>query len=128
MTPTIVFRGGQPVLALGGSGGLRIATGVTQALLARMVFRRSVNDCVAAPRIHTPVDEVPAGDPVLELDEGVADGVVDDLKSRGEAVRRVPNYSGVQMVAIERGERGERGAIRMTAAADPRKGGVGLVE
>jgi hypothetical protein len=40
-------------------------------------------------------------------------------------VRLVPNYSAVQMIAIERGE---HGAVHMSAAADPRKGGVALVE
>jgi gamma-glutamyltranspeptidase/glutathione hydrolase len=125
MTPTLVFRDGLPVLALGGSGGLRIATGVTQVLLARMVFRCSVIDCVAMPRIHTPVDELPAGGPILELDEGTRDGVVQDLKARGETVRLLPNYSAVQMIAIERGE---RGALHMSAGADPRKGGLALVE
>jgi gamma-glutamyltranspeptidase/glutathione hydrolase len=125
MTPTLVFRDGQPIVALGGSGGLRIATSITQALLARMVFQLSAADCVAAPRLHTPVDEVPAGEPVLELDEGVPDAVVQDLRSRGEAVKLVPNYSAVQMIAIDRG-RG--GAVHMSAAADPRKGGVALVE
>jgi gamma-glutamyltranspeptidase len=44
---------------------------------------------------------------------------------RGEAVRVVPNYSAVQMISIERGE---GGALRMSAAADPRKGGLALVE
>src|SRR5262249_39088343 len=125
MTPTIVFRDGHPIVAVGGSGGLRIATGVTQALLARMVFHLSAEDCVSAARVHTPVDELPAGEPVLELDEGVADSLVFDLRSRGEAVRRVPNYSAVQMIAIERGE---GGSVHISAAADPRKGGVALVE
>ena len=122
MTPTLAFRDGLPVLALGGSGGLRIATGVTQALLARMVFAMPVTDCVAVPRVHTPTDET---SPVIEIDENVADAVVQDLRSRGETVRLGPNYSAVQMVAIERGP---GGATRISAASDPRKGGVALVE
>src|SRR6266545_2920684 len=122
MTPTIAFRDGQPVLALGGSGGLRIATGVTQAFLARTVFQRPIADCVSLPRVHTPTDEVP---PVLEIDEGVSDALVQDLKGRGEVVRLVPNYSAVQMIAIERGP---QGAVHVSAASDPRKGGNARVE
>ncbi len=122
MTPTIAFRDGQPVLALGGSGGLRIATGVTQSFLARTVFQRPVADCVSMPRVHTPTDEIP---PVLELDEGVPDTLVQDLKARGEVVRLLPNYSAVQMVAIERGP---HGGIHISAASDPRKGGIARVE
>jgi gamma-glutamyltranspeptidase/glutathione hydrolase len=125
MTPTIVFRDGRPTVVVGGSGGLRIATGVTQALLARLVFHQSAADCVSAARLHTPVDEVPAGEPIIELDDGVAESVVQDLRARGEAVRLGPNYSAVQMVAFERGE---HGAVHISAAADPRKGGVALVE
>jgi gamma-glutamyltranspeptidase/glutathione hydrolase len=122
MTPTMAFRDGLPVLALGGSGGLRIATGVTQALLARMVFGLPVTDCVAVPRVHTPTDEA---SPVIELDENVSESVVLDLRSRGETVRLGPNYSAVQMVAINRGP---GGALSMSAASDPRKGGTALVE
>jgi hypothetical protein len=40
-------------------------------------------------------------------------------------VRLGPNYSAVQMIAIDRGP---GGALRMSAASDPRKGGVALVE
>jgi gamma-glutamyltranspeptidase/glutathione hydrolase len=122
MTPTIAFRDGLPVLALGGSGGLRIATGVTQALLARMVFALPVADCVAVPRVHTPTDEATA---LIEIDENVSDVAVQDLRSRGETVRLGPNYSAVQMVAIDRGP---RGATRISAASDPRKGGTAAVE
>ncbi|HMI85661.1 MAG TPA: gamma-glutamyltransferase [Polyangiaceae bacterium] len=122
MTPTLAFRDGLPVLAVGGSGGLRIATGVTQALLARMVFALPVADCVAIPRVHTPTDEA---SPVIEIDENVSEAVVQDLRSRGETVRLGPNYSAVQMVAIDRGP---GGALRMSAASDPRKGGTALVE
>jgi gamma-glutamyltranspeptidase/glutathione hydrolase len=122
MTPTLAFRDGLPVLALGGSGGLRIATGVTQALLARMVFALPVTDCVAMPRVHTPTDEASS---VIEMDENVSEAVVRDLRNRGETVRIGPNYSAVQMIAIDRGP---SGALRISAASDPRKGGTALVE
>jgi len=125
MTPTIAFRDGLPVLAVGGSGGLRIATGVTQAFLARTVFQRPVAECVSAGRFHTPADEGPPQSAVLELDDDAPDGLVQDLKSRGEIVRLVPNYSGVQMVAIDRGP---GGSVHISAASDPRKGGFARVE
>jgi gamma-glutamyltranspeptidase/glutathione hydrolase len=125
MTPTIAFQDGQPVLVAGGSGGLRIATGVTQAFLARAVFQVPVEKCVAAGRIHTPADEGPPQLPVIELDEDAPDSLVQDLRNRGEIVRLVPNYSAVQMVAIDRGP---NGALHISAASDPRKGGVARVE
>jgi gamma-glutamyltranspeptidase/glutathione hydrolase len=125
MTPTIAFQDGQPVLAVGGSGGLRIATGVTQAFLARTVFQVPVEQCVTMGRLHTPADEGPPQLPVIELDEDAPDSLVQDLKSRGEVVRLVPNYSAVQMIAIDRGP---GGAVQISAASDPRKGGVARVE
>ena len=87
-----------------------------------MVFALPVTDCVAFPRVHTPTDET---SPVIELDENVAESVVNDMRGRGETVRLGPNYSAVQMVAIDRGP---RGSLRISAASDPRKGGTALVE
>lgn len=119
MTPTIVFKDGAPVLALGGSGGTRIATGTTQVLLAHLVFGKSVQEAVSAPRLETP----PMGG--LYLDPGTADALVKDLEARGEAVNTtVPNYSAVQAISIQRKD----GARVMEAAADPRKAGEGAVE
>ncbi|HEY3235230.1 MAG TPA: gamma-glutamyltransferase family protein, partial [Polyangiaceae bacterium] len=55
MTPTLVVRNGEPVLALGGSGGLTIATNVTQVLLARLAFHQSPEQAVRAPRFLVPM-------------------------------------------------------------------------
>ena len=53
MTPTLVLEGGVPILALGGSGGTRIATGATQAALARLALRpRSERVRLASARPH----------------------------------------------------------------------------
>jgi gamma-glutamyltranspeptidase len=50
---------------------------------------------------------------------------VHDLRNRGETVRLGPNYSAIQMIAIDREA---NGAVRISAASDPRKGGTALVE
>jgi gamma-glutamyltranspeptidase/glutathione hydrolase len=125
MTPTIVVRGDTPQLVLGGSGGLWIGAGVTEALLSRLVFGLPVDQCVSIPRFHTPAEPGPIDGPVLEIDEFAPNEVVRDLRSRGEVVKLVPNHSGVQMVAIAYGPGGARS---LSAAADPRKGGTTLVE
>lgn len=119
MTPTIVVKDGAPVLALGGSGGMRIATATTQVLLAHLVFGRSVAQALADPRLETP----PAGG--LFLDSSTPPDVVQDLQTRGEVVNTtLPNFSAVQAVSI-----GTRDGVRfMEAAADPRKGGTGAVQ
>jgi gamma-glutamyltranspeptidase/glutathione hydrolase len=125
MTPTLVLRGGEPELALGGSGGLWITAGVTEALLAYTVFGLPVDQCVAIPRFYTPTEAGPIEGPVIAIDESAPDELVRDLRSRGEIVSLVPNYSAVQMVAFTRGP---GGTLRLSAAADPRKGGTALTE
>ena len=52
MTPTLVFKKGQPWLATGSPGGSLIITTVLQTLLNAMVFDMNVATAVAAPRVH----------------------------------------------------------------------------
>jgi gamma-glutamyltranspeptidase/glutathione hydrolase len=119
MTPTIVMAGGAPVFALGGSGGMRIATGTTQVLLARLIFGRSPEEAVADPRIETP----PSGGLLLDA-TAPADEVL-DLQKRGEVVDTTkPNFSAVQAIALGQ----KSGARTLEAGADPRKGGSAIVE
>jgi gamma-glutamyltranspeptidase/glutathione hydrolase len=111
MTPVLVLRDGAPVLALGGAGGLRIATGVTQALLARLAFEKSPAESVSLSRFHTPYHGA-----TVELEFGADETVVKELRDRGEKVEFFPNFSAVQMVAL-----GVNGQVE--ASADPRFGG-----
>ena len=114
MTPTIVLENGVPILAVGGSGGPRIATGVTQATLARLVFDLEPTACVSHPRMHTQ-----GGD--LLLDKEIAADVRTALEARGEKVKdEMFNGSAVQMIAWKRPQ---GGATRILAASDPRKVG-----
>ncbi|MBK9262724.1 MAG: gamma-glutamyltransferase [Polyangiaceae bacterium] len=120
MTPTIVLKDGKPVMALGGSGGTRIATGTTQVLLAHLAFGMPVQQAVAGPRIETP----PTGGLLADVALGVE--AIQDLEKRGEVVdTSKPNYSGIQAISIAEGADGAR---IIEAGADPRKGGVGSVE
>ena len=50
MSPTIVFSGGRPVLALGSPGGSTIITTVLQLLVDQVDFGMSLPDAIAAPR------------------------------------------------------------------------------
>jgi gamma-glutamyltranspeptidase/glutathione hydrolase len=119
MTPTIVLQGGSPVLAAGGSGGMKIPTATTQALLAHLVFGRSAADAVSDPRIDTPPSGGLFVDPTLPAD------VSADLAHRGEVPDATkPNFSAVQMIAI-----GTKEGVRfLDPGADPRKGGAVAVE
>jgi gamma-glutamyltranspeptidase/glutathione hydrolase len=111
MTPTIVTKDGQVVLALGGSGGPTITTNVTQLLLARLVFGKTPEQAVQGRRFY-----IPTRNAYIFLEKGAPKPLVEDLESRGEIVATMPFMgSAVQMIAIENG--------RKLAAADPRKHG-----
>ncbi|HKQ71586.1 MAG TPA: gamma-glutamyltransferase, partial [Polyangiaceae bacterium] len=123
MTPTIFFRDGAPVLAVGGSGGLRIPVNVTQAVVCRLVFGKSASDCVAAPRFHVP----PVGPTLAFNPEELPLAAVQlDLLERGEQIKELQgaDTTAVQMVGIEHGDAG----VQLQAGSDPRKGGAGLVK
>ena len=50
MSPTIVLKDGEPVLALGSPGGSTIITTVLQVLVSRIDLVQSLPDAIAAPR------------------------------------------------------------------------------
>ena len=52
MTPTLVFKNGEPWMAAGSPGGSLIITTVLQTLLNTMVFDMNIATAVAAPRVH----------------------------------------------------------------------------
>lgn len=52
ISPTIVFRGGKPVLAIGIPGAARIPTALLQALLDRLAFDRPLAETIGDTRIH----------------------------------------------------------------------------
>lgn len=118
MCPTIVFEGGLPTLALGGSGGFRIATGVTQVAL-RALSGATVDAAVRAPRLHVPPDGA------LVLEPGrVPPSTRDELARRGERVREDDAPAAVQAVSITR----HAGETTLLPVADPRKFGLALAE
>jgi gamma-glutamyltranspeptidase/glutathione hydrolase len=53
MCPTIITRGGRPVLAVGGRGGRKIPNATLAALTGFVVFNQPMAAAVAAPRLHT---------------------------------------------------------------------------
>jgi gamma-glutamyltranspeptidase/glutathione hydrolase len=114
MTPTLVLRDGSPVLAIGGSGGTRIATAVTQSVLSHLVFGMPAEAIVKHPRFSTPMS---GG--TIEIDAGLPQVLANDLKRRGHQVaERSSDGSTVQLITIDGS--GKR------AAADPRRFGLAL--
>lgn len=117
MTPTIVIENGLPVMVIGGSGGMRIASSVTWASVAHLVFGMSPGDAVGFPRIH------PIGGKLL-AEPSFSPAVVAELGKRGEVVSTAEAINAVQLVSVVR----NGGTLRLVAASDPRKGGVALAE
>jgi gamma-glutamyltranspeptidase/glutathione hydrolase len=53
MCPTIVSHGGNPLLALGATGGRRIVNSLTNALAYRIGDGLALDAAVKAPRVHS---------------------------------------------------------------------------
>ncbi|WP_394824217.1 gamma-glutamyltransferase family protein [Pendulispora albinea] len=120
MTPAIVLENSAPILAVGGSGGMRIASNVMQATLARLVFQMDPGACVSSPRIF-----VHGASPEVLVDPEIAEDVRAGMRARGEQVREERMLSSsVQMVAWDR--RGPQ--PRLLATADPRKHGFAIAQ
>ncbi|MEO7109080.1 MAG: gamma-glutamyltransferase family protein [Polyangiaceae bacterium] len=119
MTPTIVLEKGEPIMTIGGSGGMRISENVTQATLCRLVFHLDASTCVSSPRIS--VD----GSPDLLVDPEFSEDVRAGLKARGENVKDEKFLgTGVHMIAWDRNASG----VHLSAAADPRKLGLAAAQ
>lgn len=120
MAPTIVLERGKPVLALGGSGGTRIATGVTQVAVCRLVFALDPARCVGAPRIHPDTNKL-----ALYLEPEHVVDVRQGLEKRGEKLDEERFLkTAVHAVAWESDESGRQ----ILAAPDPRKAALGLAQ
>ncbi|NBR08019.1 MAG: hypothetical protein EBT98_00005, partial [Opitutaceae bacterium] len=52
IAPTIVFRAGRPIFAIGIPGAARIPTALLQALLDRLAFDRPLSEAIGDTRIH----------------------------------------------------------------------------
>ena len=93
MCPTVVTKGGKPVLALGAVGGRRIPNTVFDVLAYRLGARRELADAVKAPRVHT------EGGLALTLEAAWPAAVADHFKQVGYDVKTGP---GATLHAIER--------------------------
>lgn len=115
MSPTIVFdRAGNLLLVLGGRGGPRIITSVSQVIRNIVDYRMTLSDAISAPRIHH--QGLP--DSLRYEVGGFSSAVLDSLSAMGYRLQPV-SYVGAKVNAIMRVRRGYEGI------ADPRgTGGV----
>jgi gamma-glutamyltranspeptidase/glutathione hydrolase len=118
MSPTIVTRGGQPILSVGSAGSNRIRSAVLQVISNSLDFNMDVQPAINAARIHTEG----TGSPV-EIEKGVPPIVIEKLAQAGHQISlwKEKNlfFGGVQAVQNKNGE--------LTGAGDPRRGGVAVI-
>jgi len=94
MTPTIVLKGGKPVLITGSPGGSWIISAVLQVIVNVLDFKMPLGEAISAPRIHEQwqPDEVYA-------EPGIAPDVLDALAKRGHKI--VQTYPHTSTNSIE---------------------------
>lgn len=113
MTPTILTdAAGEPFLVVGASGGPFIITSTYQVIRNILDHGMKTDQATAAPRWHhqwmPDLALVEANHPALPT-----------LTEAGHGIKEVVGFSSVQVVYRDKGS--------YSPAADPRKGGVGLV-
>ena len=112
MTPVIVVRDGEPVLAVGSGGSNRIRSAILQVLSNLLDFDLSLSEAVNTDRVH-----FEAG--TLQVEGGVDAEVVADLRTMGYRVNHWHGtsmfFGGAHAVKLQGAE--------LTPAGDLRRGG-----
>ena len=113
MAPSLLLRGGEPVIALGSAGSNRLRSAILQTVVSMVDAGMAAGEAVRRPRVH------PEGTGV-DVEGGVPQDAVDALLADGHRLRRWGElnlfFGGVSATA--RGVRGLEGA------GDPRRGGA----
>ena len=112
MSPTIVFRDGQPHLALGSPGGPTIITTVTQVLLNVLEHGMDLQEAIDAGRLFS------SGYPDFSWESRMDRSTIEALRARGHSPAGTPPSIGSVQAAL-RGPDGE-----WIGGADDRRGGA----
>lgn len=114
MTPTIVVRDGENILALGSPGGGRIISAVIQVAINRLLFGEDLALAVARPRLHH--QWLPD---TLYLEDGMfSEAQIEGLRARGHAIKFRDTVGCVN--AVER----DPATGEFYGVADARRGGA----
>jgi gamma-glutamyltranspeptidase/glutathione hydrolase len=117
MSPTIVLRGGQPVLAVGSPGGSMIITTVLQILLNHLDFGMTLPEAIAAPRASQRNTASTVAEPGFVTTYGAA------LQARGHVFSSAAEIGAATGIAFLPG-----GVVQAAAEPTRRGGGSALVE
>jgi gamma-glutamyltranspeptidase/glutathione hydrolase len=120
MSPTLILRGSQPIMAIGAAGGYTIPQTVGQVITKFLAHDYEIQQAIASPRmmINRAQGRVPVGNEAITyLEYGFPDAVRRGLENRGHRLAAPGNAGGVQGVAVDP----ESGALM--GASDPRRDG-----
>ena len=112
MSPTLVFKDGQPMIALGAAGGPKIISQVVLELVSVLDLGLSPEQALAQPRIHH--QWFPRE---LMVEKTLSRKLRDALAKRGHQLKELPSMGVSQIVARSPDGKG------FVGAADPRAGG-----
>ena len=104
MAPTLITRGGQPIIAVGGRGGRKIPNSIFQFLTQSVVLGQSFDASLNASRIHT------EGDISVEFEKTWLESETTALKRIGYDVKSNATAATLSAVALEEGAK--RSAMR----------------
>jgi gamma-glutamyltranspeptidase/glutathione hydrolase len=113
MSPTIVTKDGEPIIALGAAGGPTIITQTLLALVNMLDYGMTLEQALAAPRWHhqwSP-DE-------LRIEAGIGDAVLKELEARGHKLDRQTSFGACNGVTRLPGK------SEFTGVSDPRVPGA----
>lgn len=108
MSPTIVLKGGKPVMTLGAAGGPTIITQVVQALVNVIDLNMPLKEALAAPRLHHQWKP-----DRLFIESTVSQASRVELKARGHRLAERNNRGATQIIGLT-----EEGAF--IAVSEPR--------
>ncbi len=112
MSPTLVFKNGQPIISIGAAGGPKIISQVVLELIGLLDLGQTPAEVVAHPRIHHqwyPNE--------LMIEESLPKNLQEALAARGHKLKVLPSAGVSQVVARAPGGKGFLGA------SDPRTEG-----
>ncbi len=115
MSPTIVLKGGKPILSLGAAGGPTIISQTVQNLVGILDLGLRLDEALAQPRIHHQWQP-----DSLRIEKSMPKEIRDALKKLGHQLDEQTSVGASQVVGL-----GPNGKT-LVGASEPRSGGISL--
>lgn len=99
MSPTLVFKGEQPVMTLGAAGGPTIISQVVQTLLYRLQYDMPLAEAMAQPRIHQQWNPN-----LLFVEAAMPAPIQQSLQQKGHQLKVWPRMGASQAIELKDGK------------------------